>query len=301
MDAFDNIAVFLAIYESNGLSAAARQLNRSLQAVSRALMGLEGEMGVQLIRRTTRHCTPTEAGVAFYHRVKPAYAELREAKLEVANRRVEPKGLLRVGASVQFAPTYLVPIAAKFMKRFPMVNIEVVMSDNFVDMIEANLDLALRIGTLPDSDLRARRLGEFRRVVYGSPSYFAQHGRPEKPDELKDHQCVVRTAAGSDAKWPFLIDGGLRSVSVSGRFRASDSAAVVQAVVEGLGIGFTPLWQIRDLLERSKLELVLTTYEVAPVPIHAVWAEYRHVPAKTRQFIDFLEAEFVDDHALPTT
>jgi DNA-binding transcriptional LysR family regulator len=194
---------------------------------------------------------------------------------------------------VQFAPAYLVPIAARFMKQHPMVDIELALSDSFVDLVEANLDLALRIGDLPDSDLRARRLGEFRRVVYGSPSYFAQHGRPDKPEDLKLHQCVVRNASGSDAKWPFLVEGRLRSISVGGRFRANSTPAVVQAAVEGMGMGFTPLWQIRDLVASGKLEPVLAAYEVAPVPIHAVWMGNRHAPAKTRQFIDFLEAELL--------
>jgi len=291
MEAFDDIAVFLSIYECGSLTAAARQLKRSLQAVSRALIGLEEDIGVQLIRRTTRRCTPTEAGVAFYHRVRPAYSEVLEARLEVANRRVEPKGLLRIGASVQFAPTYLVPVAAAFAKRYPLVEIDLVLSDNFVDLVEARLDLALRIGQLPDSDLRARRLGALRRVVYGSPSYLAQHGRPQKPDDLKSHQCVVRDALGTDSKWPFMIEGRQRNVAVSGRFRANSTAAAVQAVVEGLGLGFTPFWQVRELLASGKVELVLASFEVAPVPIHAVWAGNRHAPAKTSRFVDFLEGE----------
>lgn len=291
MEAFDNIAVFLSVCESGSLTAAARQLKRSLQAVSRALMALEEDLGVQLIRRTTRKCVPTEAGMAFYDRAKPAYAELREAKLEVANRRVEPKGLLRIGASVQFAPIYLVPVAAAFMHRHPQVSIELAVADSFVDLVDANLDLALRIGDLPDSELRARRLGALRRVVYGAPSYFKLHGRPARPEDLKHHQCVVRDATGADAKWPFMVDGRLRSVGVGGRFRANSTAAVIQAAVEGLGMGFAPFWQVRELVAGGKLECVLTDHEAAPVPIHAVWAGNRHAPAKTRQFIDFLEVE----------
>ena len=290
MDAFDNIAVFLSVYEHCGLSAAARQLERSLQSVSRALISLEQELGVELIRRTTRRCTPTEAGVAFYQRAKPAYAELREAQLEASNLRVEPRGLLRVGASVQFAPAYLVPVAAAFMKQYPKVEIELVLSDSFVDLVEANLDLALRIGNLPDSELLARRLGALRRVAYGAPAYFKEHGRPRRPEDLRKHQCVLRNAAGSDAKWPFMVEGKPRNIAVSGRFRANSTAAVMGAAAEGMGIGFTPYWQVRDLVTAGSVEIVLARYEAPPVPIHAVWAGNRLAPAKTRQFIDFLEA-----------
>jgi DNA-binding transcriptional LysR family regulator len=290
MDDFDNIAVFLSVYEQGGLSAAARALGRSLQSVSRALIGLEQELGVELIRRTTRKSVPTEAGVDFYQRVKPAYNELREAKLEAANRRVEPAGLLRVGASVQFAPAYLVPAAAAFMKQHPKVQVELVLSDAFVDLVDANLDLALRIGHLPDSELRARKLGAMRRVVFGAPSYFAERGKPRRPEDLRRHECVLRTAGSSDAKWPFLVDGKARQVAVSGRFRATHTAAMVRAAVEGLGLGFTPYWQVRDLIATGALEVVLTAFEAPPVPIHVLWAGQRGAPAKTRRFIDFLES-----------
>ena len=290
MDAFDNVAVFLSVYEHRGLSAAARQLERSLQSVSRALISLEQELGVALIRRTTRRCAPTEAGIAFYERARPAHAALREAKLEVANRRIEPRGLLRVGAAMQFAPAYLVPVAAAFMKQFPDVEIELVLSDDFVDLLENNLDVALRIGDLSDSELHARRLGALRRVVYGAPAYFDQHGRPQRPESLREHQCVLRNASGTDSKWPFMVDGNRHRIAVGGRFRANSTAAVMRAAVEGLGVGFTPYWQVHDQVVAGALEIVLARFEVPPVPIHAVWAGNALSPAKTRQFIEFLEA-----------
>lgn len=288
MEAFDNIAVFIAVYEQGNLSAAARQLNRSLQAVSRSLIGLEQELGVVLIRRTTRRCTPTEAGMAFYERVKPAHAELLEAKLEAASRRAEPTGLLRIGAPIQFAPAYLVPLVADFMKRYPQVDVELSLSDSFVDLVEGNLDLTLRIGRLSDSELRARPLGALRRVVYGAPSYFDAHGRPQRPEELRQHQCVLRSAVSRDAKWPFTVEGREREVAVTGRFRANHTAAVVRAATEGLGVGFAPYWQVRELVEAGHLEVVLAPFEAPPVPIHAVWPGSRLTTAAARYFVDFL-------------
>jgi len=291
MENADGIAAFLGVYEHGSLTAAASRLKRSLQSTSRALMALERELGVELIRRTTRRCTPTEAGVAFYEKAKPAFEALRAAKLDAADRRVEPSGLLRIGASVQFAPAYLVPAVAAFMRRHPKVEVELALSDRFVDLIGANLDLALRIGELGDSRLRARRLGALRRVVYGAPSYLERAGAPAHPDELPRHVCVLRTTSDADSRWPFLIDGQIRMIRVNGRFRANQTAAVISAVAEGLGLGFAPIWQLRDLIASGAVRPVLETYEVPPVPIHAVWSGGLRAPAKTRRFIEFLEAD----------
>ncbi|MEK7943808.1 LysR substrate-binding domain-containing protein [Pigmentiphaga sp. YJ18] len=291
MENADGIAAFLGVYEHGSLTAAAARLNRSLQSTSRSLLALERELGVELIHRTTRRCTPTEAGTAFYEKAKPAFEALRAAKLDAADRRVEPAGLLRIGASVQFAPAYLVPVVAAFMQRYPKVEVELALSDSFVDLIDANLDLALRIGELGDSGLRVRRLGALRRVVYGAPSYLDRAGTPGHPDELRQHACVLRTTSDADGRWPFLIDGKVRMVRVGGRFRANHTAAVTSAVAEGVGLGFAPIWQLRDLIAAGSVRPLLESYEVPPVPIHAVWSGGLRAPAKTRRFIEFLGAD----------
>jgi DNA-binding transcriptional LysR family regulator len=148
----------------------------------------------------------------------------------------------------------------------------------------------VRIGEMPDSDLRVRRLGELRRVTFGAPAYFAKHGRPRHPNDLAKHQCVVRAFDGNSEKWPFQIDGKLKTVKVSGRFRADNTAAIHSAVTLGLGIGFTPLWQIRDLLDRGAVELILVKFETPRVPIRAVWPATKIPLAKSQLFVDFLGA-----------
>jgi DNA-binding transcriptional LysR family regulator len=175
----EDIEAFLAVVEAGSQTAAARQLGRSLQSVNRSLASLERSVGVELVRRTTtRQSLATEAGLAFYRRVKPAFAEIREARLEAANRRVEPSGLLRIASPVVFGATYLVPAIAEFFARYPQIEADLKLSDRPVDVVGDGFDLAVRIRELPDSSLRARRLGELRTVVYGAPSYFARHGRP---------------------------------------------------------------------------------------------------------------------------
>jgi DNA-binding transcriptional LysR family regulator len=288
MDRLEDIEAFLTIIDEGSLSAAARRLSRSLQSVSRSLMTLERSVGVALIHRTTRQSSPTEAGRAFYRRVKPAFIEISEARLEAADHHAEPSGVLRISAPVFFSPVYLVPIVAAFMERYPRIEVELKLSDKFFDLIDEDLDLAVRIGDVHDVGLKARRLGELRCVVFGATSYFARHGRPQHPEDLARHQCIVRALDRDTDKWPFQIDGKSTTIGVSGRFRADTSAAVYAAATHGLGIGFTPLWQIRELVDRRDLELVLCEFEIPRIPIHAVWPASKLPLAKTQLFKDFL-------------
>ncbi|MGO4712641.1 LysR family transcriptional regulator [Bradyrhizobium sp. 2TAF24] len=286
----DDIAIFLAVVEQGNLTAAARHLGRPLQSVSRQLGALERALGVELVRRTTHHSQPTEAGLAFYRRVKPALAEIADAGLEAANRGAEPSGTLRLGASVLFAPVFVVPLIARFMARHPKVMVDLRLSDRFVDMIEDGLDLAIRIGEPGDTDLKARRLGALRRVVFAAPSYLAARGRPRHPHDLAEHACVIRSTDPDSQRWAFMIDGRLAHVRVDGAFRSDNTMAVQAAVAEGLGLGTAPLWQLRALLQAGAVEIVLADYELPPVPIHVVWPPSKLLAARTRLFIDHLAA-----------
>jgi DNA-binding transcriptional LysR family regulator len=290
MDRIEDYAAFVAVVDSGSLTGAARRLGRSLQSVSRSLAALEREVGVELVRRTTRRSSPTEAGLALHRRLKAALAEIADAKLEVANRRSEPSGLLRVSASTTFAPLYVVPAVAAFLDSHPQLEIELELSDGFVDLVEGGFDLAVRIGEMPSSTLTAKRLADSRRVAFAAPAYFARHGRPKRPDQLSRHQCIVRTAAREGDAWAFTVDGRVKTLKVAGRFRASGAAAANEGAVRGLGIATAPLWQVRKLVDEGLVELTLTRFEPPPVPIHAVWPATRLPPAKTRLFVDFLAA-----------
>lgn len=288
MERLEDLEAFIAVVEQGGQTAAARRLNRSVQSIGRALAVIERNLGVELVERTTRRSVPSEAGLTFYRRVRPVLEELKEARLEAADNRIEPSGVLRIGAPVMFAPIYLVPIVAEFMKCYPKVNIELRLSDRFVDLADEDLDLAVRIGELPDSDLKARRLGELRRVVFATPEYLERHGRPRHPEDLQQHACIIRTVDRTPDQWMFQINGKVQSVQVSGGFQADTMAAIYAAVQQGLGFGFSPLWQIRHLVDSSQVELVLTEYELPRVPVHIVWPSGRSPLAKTRIFKEFL-------------
>lgn len=285
----EDIETFIAVIEAGSQTAAARRLGRSLQSVNRSLVALEKSVGVELVRRTTRRSFATEAGLAFYRRVKPAVAEIGAARLEAASRRDEPSGLLRIAAPVQFAAAFVVPAAAEFMRRYPRLSVDLKVSDQAVDVVGEGVDLAVRISDLPDSSLKARRLGQLRTVVYGAPGYFARHGRPRRPEELAQHQCVVRAfGPGETESWRFRVGRQLKAVRVTGAFRTDNTASLHAAVCQGLGIGYGPFWQIRELVDRGALEIVLPAFETPRFPIHAVFPPSGMAPAKTRLFADLL-------------
>ncbi|HEY1545216.1 MAG TPA: LysR family transcriptional regulator [Xanthobacteraceae bacterium] len=292
MATLDDYEAFVAIVKYGSLTKAARELGRSLQAVSRALAALEKDVGVRLVHRTTRRLQPTSVGLTFHGRLKIVLADIESARFEAAAGGAVVAGDLRLGASTLFAPTYIVPALAAFMDRHPAVNIELVLADHFQDPVGERLDLAVRIGELPDSNLAARRIGVLRRVAFAAPRYLARHGRPERPSDIKHHACVIRTVARAPLRWTFGGGPGEELVEVHARFSSTSAAACNEAVAQGLGIGTAPLWQIRGLLDTGRVELVLIDFEPEPTPVHLVWSSRKLLPARTRSLIDFLAARF---------
>jgi DNA-binding transcriptional LysR family regulator len=288
MNRIEDYQAFAAIVEKQSLTTAARHLRRSLQSVSRSLAALERDIGVELIRRTTRRLSPTDAGLAFYRRLSAALAEIEAARLETSNRRAEATGLLRIAGSTVFSPHYVVPALTEFLAAHPRVEVELELSDGYVDLIGEGYDLAIRIGELPDSTLKSKLLATSRRVVFAAPSYFAKYGRPQSPEDLLRHQCIVRTAARDANAWPFKVNGRLKTVKVAGRLRTSGALAANEGAVQGLGIANAPLWQVRSFVDRGDVELILTGFEPPPTTIHAVWPATRLLPARTQFFIEFL-------------
>ena len=285
----EEIEAFLAVIETGSQTAAARRLGRSVQAVNRSLLALERSVGIELVRRTTRKSFATEAGLAFYRRVKPAFSEISEARLEAASQRAEPSGLLRVAAPIVFGSTFVAPALADFIARYPRIKADLQGSDRAIDLVGGGFDVAIRIRELPDSSLKARRLGELRTVVYAAPGYLDHHDRPRHPDDLVRHQCILHgTREGETEAWRFQVRGRLRNVRVSGGFRTDNVAAAHAAACHGLGIGYGPFWQIAELFDRGALEILLEEFEAPRIPIQAVFPPSGMPPAKTRLFADLL-------------
>lgn len=290
MNKITDLQAFVAVVERGSLTAAAHQLTRSLQSVSRSLATLEHELGIELVRRTTRRSSATEAGRALCRRLSAALAEIEDAKRDASIGRAEPTGLLRVTTSTAFGALHLVPIISVFLEEHPQIEFELDLSDHYADLVAEGLDLAIRIGEMRDSTLKARRLANLRRVVFASPSYLARRGRPGCPADLLRHACIVRTSALDGNAWPFLIDGKSRQIRVIGRFKTSGALAANEAAARGLGIANAPLWQVRTLVDRGDVELILTRFEPPPIPVHAVWPATRVLPARTQLFIDLVAA-----------
>jgi DNA-binding transcriptional LysR family regulator len=290
MDRLADLEAFLAIVELGSQTAAAKQLNRSLQSINRSLAALESSTGAELVRRSTRRSNPTEAGLRYYRRIRPAFHEIDAARRELTTKRAEPSGVLRIAAPVLFASTYVAPAVCEFLARYPHVEVTLTAADRKVDMYEGRYDLAVRIRELPDSGLKARRLGELRVVTFGSPRYFAARGRPKHPSELEHHECIVRSTDPEAEKWWFRVRGKREFVRVGGRFRTDDARAAHAAVVAGLGIGMAPLWHVQSLISERQVELVLEEFEVPKLPIVAVSPATKQPRAIARLFTDLLAA-----------
>jgi DNA-binding transcriptional LysR family regulator len=288
MDRIEDLQAFVAVVEHGSLTRAAHHLGRSLQSVSRALAAVEREVGIELVRRTTRRSRPTEAGTAYYRRVDAALAEIDAAKTEASRGRSEPAGLLRVTAPPAFSLLYVVPALAALLGTHPKVSAELDLSDRYVDLVEEGFDVAIRMGELPDSTLKARRLTTLRRVVFAAPAYFARHGRPKRPEDLLRHQCIVRTAGREGDSWPFVVGSRVKTIKVAGRYRTSAAFAANEAAAHGLGIAQAPLWQVRGLVDAGKVEIALARFETPPVAVHAVWPATQVPAAKTQAFVDVL-------------
>jgi len=295
VERLDDLEAFLAIIEKGSQAAASRHLRRPLQSLNRSLIALERAVGVELVKRTTRRSEPTEAGRVFYERIKPAVAEIIEARTEAANIRGGISGQLKVGAPVLFASSYVAPIVSRFLMLYPNVEIELRASDEQVDLLAEGLDIAVRIGASVDDSLVARRLHTLRVVTFGAPSYFSEHGRPKHPRDLEQHSCISRAGTEVINKWTFRIGGQLETVRVHGRFRSNSAAAIRAAASEGLGLARLPLWQVGDLVAQGALVIVLSEFESEGMPIQLVWPPTRAPLERVRRLVDFLASSLKTD------
>jgi DNA-binding transcriptional LysR family regulator len=295
LERLDDLEAFLAVIEKGSQAAASRHLRRPLQSLNRSLMALERALGVELVKRTTRRSEPTEAGRLFYERIKPAVAEIIEARAEAASLRGEITGPLKVGAPILFASSYVAPVVSRFLKFYPNVDVELRASDQQADLVAEGLDIAVRIGESADESLIARRLHALRVVTVGAPSYFAEHGRPKYPGDLEQHACLLRGGTDLADKWPFRIDGHIQSIKVHGPFRSNSAASIRAAAREGTGLARLPLWQVSDLVAQGALAIVLPEFESEGMPIQLVWPPTRAPLERVRRFVDFLAGSLKTD------
>jgi DNA-binding transcriptional LysR family regulator len=286
-DRFAAMKLFLAVVEEGSLSAAARRLGVPLTTVSRTLSDLEATLGARLLTRTTRRSEPTEAGSRYVAACQRILESVEEAEREVAGEYVAPKGELVLTAPIVFGRLHLLPVVTQFLARFPDIDIRLALSDRFVDLVGDHVDVALRIGELPDSELILRPLGEIRPVCCASPAYLAGRGRPEHPDDLLGHDCVGFDGALPGREWPFLIAGERRTLAMRPRLVVNTAEAAIDAAIAGAGITRVLSYQIAEAVGLGWLERVLEDFALPPSPVQLVHAVRGLAPQKLRVFMDF--------------
>jgi DNA-binding transcriptional LysR family regulator len=294
-DVVHGMLVFSKVVQAGSLSAAARELGVSTAVVSRTLAGLETRLGVRLVNRTTRSLHLTDEGASYYETSQRILAEIDEADAAVTSRRIEPQGVLKVALPASFGHQHIAPLIPRFAQRYPKVELALSLSDRSFNLIEEGFDLAVRIAELKDSSLAARKLAPNRRVVCASPDYLRAHGEPKTPQDLAKHNCLVTTwEHGFAMAWDYKSPVGKRgTVRVSGRYACDNWEVLRDWAVSGLGVALKSTWDVREQLEEGTLVPLLPGYDFGTdVGIYAVYPHRRHLPAKTRVFIDFLAESF---------
>ena len=284
------IVIFARVVEAGSFSEAARRMNMSRSAVSKAIAKLEKSMDAQLLNRSTRHLSLTEAGTALTEHCFRIVDEAEEAERAVNSLQVKPRGLLKVSASVAFGTLHIAPALADFLAKFPEIKLDLTITDRPVDLIEEGYDVIIRVTGEPDPNLVAHKLAPVHRKLCATPQYFQRHGLPLTPGDLIRHNCLDYTLSGEQGNWRFTGPDGDISVPVSGTLRINDDDALSQAVLAGLGIALLPTFTIGKYIQQKQLQAVLSKYLPVERHVYASYLQSRHLPAKVRFFIDFLAA-----------
>lgn len=290
MDRFAAMSVFVRVVESGSFSAAARTLRIGQPAASKIVAGLEAELGVRLLLRSTRHLTPTEAGQAYYERARRALAEADEAETAARGTSSNLEGRLRVCAPVTFARLHIAPRLGGFLDAHPKLRLELIMDDRDVDLLAENIDVALRLGTLADSTLTARRLAAAPRLVVGTPEYLARHGIPRSPAELAAHHAIIYAQAAGGEEWRFRQGTTETSVAMHSRLSFSAAEGVREAVLAHQGLAIVSAWMMAPELASGAVTPVLGAWSLPPLDLWVLTPAGRLPTARARAFMTWLDA-----------
>lgn len=299
MDRFQLMTVFVAVAEEEGFAAGARRLDMSPPAVTRAVAMLEERLRVKLLDRTTRYVRATEAGQRYLEEAKRILADVEAADEAAAGVvSAEPRGTLTVTAPVLFGRMFVVPGIVEYLERYPQAEVSALLLDRSVNLLEEGIDVGVRIGELPDSSMRAVRVGSVRIVLCAAPRYLERHGVPKMPKDLSEHTTIASSAGGGAIHWRFETGQGARPVRVRPRLTVTTNDAAMEAAARGFGITRLLSYQVAPRLAAGELELVLEKFETPPWPIHILHREGRYASAKVRAFVDLMAARLRADPAL---
>jgi DNA-binding transcriptional LysR family regulator len=287
MDRLDAMSVLVAVVDAGSLSAAARRLGMPLATVSRKVGELEAHLKTRLLTRTTRQLALTEAGASYLAACRRILEEVGEAERAATGEYTSPRGDLTITAPVVFGRLHVVPVVAEFLALYPEIDVRLVLADRVVNLLEDHLDVAVRIGELPDSALVALGLGAIRRVVCASPGYLAEHGVPVQPRDLAHHRCITFEGIASARNWVFWNGKAPVTLPVRSRLVVNTAEASIEAAILGVGLARVLSYQIADAVEQGKLDIVLDAFEPEPWPVSLVHAGQTPLPLKLRAFLDF--------------
>ena len=293
MDRWTEIELFVQVAETGSMSRAAEALNLSNASASRHLAALEDRLGVRLVERNTRRLYLTEPGQEFFQRARTVLSDLRDAESTVNAAALNPTGVLRITSSLSFAMHHIAPLMREFTDRYPNVTVHVEAANRYLDIIDNNIDVAIRTREYePDSNITIRRLGETRRVLAASPGYLARHGFPRSLDELQKHKLLIYLHANNPHELRFTRDGEQCSVSVRGLLETNDGQIVRAAALDGMGILIQPSYIIYDDIVAGRLVPVLEDWDLPHLTINLAYPSRKHLSAKVRAFIDFMAGHF---------
>jgi DNA-binding transcriptional LysR family regulator len=297
MDKLEAMNAFAKVVSLGSFAEAGRALGLTRSAISKAVIKLEQLLGARLLDRTTRQVGPTEAGLAYYERCLDIAARVEETELQISRLHDEPRGLVKVNAPTSFGVLYLGPAFADFMTTYAELKVELTLNDRFIDPIEEGFDLTIRIASLSDSSLIARKLAPARRVLVAAPSYLKNHGEPTEPGELANHRCLNYGHTTTLQRWQLTRDGETINVTINSAFCSNNGDVLRAAALAGHGITNLPTFLVGPDVETGRLKVVMGRFTTTEFGIYALYAPNRYLAAKTRVLIDFLAARFGDKPA----
>jgi len=288
----DDREVFFSVVEAHGFAAAARRLQTTPASVSRRVKALEQRLGVRLLQRTTRKLSLTEAGEQYFREGRRLLHELDDLEQALSASAREPRGELRIVAPMSFGQRRLAPLVARFAALHEQLRVTLVLEDRETDLLDEAADLAIRIGYPADSSMVARAIAPVPRFACAAPGYLQRRGRPVSPADLLHHDCLHYNLIPEREEWTFRGADGEQTLAIAGSFCSNNGDVLAEAAIQGLGITLLPDFIVEDALADGRLVRVLQDYERSPLTLFALYPSRRHVPAKTRSFLDYLLAHF---------
>jgi DNA-binding transcriptional LysR family regulator len=288
MDRLEAMTVIIAVTETGSISAASRRLNSPVATVSRKVAELEARLKAQLFQRSSRRMTLTDAGRSYIEVCRRIIEQVETAEREVSGEYRLPKGGLAVTAPWGLGHTHLTPLVVEFLKAYPEISVRLNLTDRVVNTSEEEIDIAIRIGTLPDSNMIATRIGAIRTVVCASPSYLQAHGQPKLLSDLADHDCITIDDRAAPVAWRFIRGGRVTMAPIRSRLCLNTSEAAVLAAVDGAGLARVMSYKMDGAMRAGKLAVVLEEFEPELLPIHIVHAPRKPVPLKLRAFLNWM-------------